>query len=452
MTHQSIDRLQMKVITEVNVGSPIHQLRAAPVSLGPGKDEAIVAIHSAEGNVDPWHEGFRFPKDTYKLMLFARSGEILWQRDLGRGIVPGTWFCPVYPFDLNGDGVDEIWLLSNSDEEHPLRISNYKLESIDALTGETIGQWSWPRYRRGYISMSDSFRNFIMGGFVHGQPVLITAQGTYGSMNLQAWNPDMTERWEISIGMESPGARGSHMCTVLDLNNDGVDEMFWGERCFELDQGTELFCAERDIWSGHSDIVQPTWDMENNRWYIYTTRETLQDQNPRVVLFDDRGERVWANVDIGHMHSGWVARLGDDFRQLALAVRVGNQSKHLGEEFIFDALTGKQVTLPFTVINTLPIDLNGDGYHELVHPDGKVLDRHGNEIGKIGSRQAFSAKLWGLPGEQAVNSSADGMIRIWADSAASDSNVALQRFEHPYYLANRRAYAVGYNNKVLCGV
>ena len=59
-----------------------------------------------------------------------------------------------------------------------------------------------------------------------------------------------------------PGARSSHGYTVMDLNDDGVDEVLWGERCIELDKGTELFCADRDVYHGHSDVVQPFHQVE----------------------------------------------------------------------------------------------------------------------------------------------------------------------------------------------
>lgn len=41
-------------------------------------------------------------------------------------------------------------------------------------------------------------------GYDHGQPVLVTAQGTYADMYFQAWNPDMTSKWTLSIGENAP--------------------------------------------------------------------------------------------------------------------------------------------------------------------------------------------------------------------------------------------------------
>lgn len=161
-------------VVEVKLAGHIGQLRAVPVNLGPCRPRATLAVHCADAEVDPYVEMFFFPKDTLKLTLFTEKGEILWQRDLGRGVVPGIWFTPVFPFDLDGDGVDEIWFVNNIDAEHPLSINNLRLERIDVLKSKTIGQWPWPRPEANQ-SLSHTFRNFILGGYVKNEPVLVTA-------------------------------------------------------------------------------------------------------------------------------------------------------------------------------------------------------------------------------------------------------------------------------------
>jgi hypothetical protein len=111
-------------------------------------------------------------------------------------------------------------------------------------------------------------RNSIFGGYANGEPVLVTAQGTYGDMFLQGWRPDMNLRWEHRIGKDDPGARGSHMCAIADMDQDGVQEVLWGERCIELSAGRECFCADRDTYRGHSDVAQPILDCENEQWFV----------------------------------------------------------------------------------------------------------------------------------------------------------------------------------------
>ncbi|NLE44169.1 MAG: hypothetical protein GX620_05575 [Chloroflexi bacterium] len=94
----------------------------------------------------------------------------------------------------------------------------------------------------------------ILGGYAHDDPVLVTAQGTYGNMFLQGWDPGLRSRWQVHIPKESPGARSSHTSPITDLDQDGIEEIMWGEQCIELDGGTELFCADSEVYRGHSNI------------------------------------------------------------------------------------------------------------------------------------------------------------------------------------------------------
>ena len=455
--------LELDVLLEFSVGSPLGQLRAMPVRLGHGAPRAFLLAYCADFEDDPYVEMFFFPTDTLKLMLVTEQGEVLWRRELGRGVVPGIWFCPVFAFDLDGDDVDEIWFVNNLDQNHPLGLSSYRLERLDAQTGETTGQWPWPNPAGHTQSLSHTFRNFILGGHVRGEPVLVTGQGTYGDMFLQGWRPEMSPRWECHIAKSEPGARGSHMCAIADLDGDGVEEVLWGERCLELDTGKELFCADRDVYKGHSDIVQPVLDRSGNRWLLYTCRENDPQATPRVVGFDAGGRRLWGHVDEGHIDMGWVARLGNNFEPVAMAIRIGHKTcgpdgrfHFERDEFVFNPLNGEPYTLPFSVYGTLPVDLNGDGYHELVRgipgQNGEVLDRHGQTLGHIGGTVAMLSHFMTQPGEQILAHYPDGTVRVWGDRRAEDNEAALARYAHPFYTANQRLTGVGYNLPNLGGL
>ena len=66
--------MRIETLLELSVGSPIGQLRAAPVRLGQGAPRAILAVYAADFDVDPWVEMFYFPSDTLKLALFTEAG------------------------------------------------------------------------------------------------------------------------------------------------------------------------------------------------------------------------------------------------------------------------------------------------------------------------------------------------------------------------------------------
>lgn len=458
--------MNLRPLVAFSTRQPLGQCRAVPVNLGPGAPAAFLAAFAADFDVDPYPEMFFYPTDTLKLALFTVDGRELWRRDLGRAVVPGIWFTPILALDLDDDGRDEIYFVGNNDGQHPLSHQARVLEQLSATTGRTTGQWPWPRHlERTYLSYAN--RNFLFAGSVRGQPVLVTAQGTYAAMHLQAWNAGMSRRWEKSIAADAPGARGSHMTPVVDWDGDGNDEFFWGERLLRCDDGSEVFCADRDTWDGHSDIVQPVHDAVTGRWSLFTCRETpVSNYNapdrvraplaPRVCGYDDAGRRVWGDLDAGHMDMGWIARVGPDRAPLANAVRVGAKTcgpdgRHHQEitDFFYDARTGQRRTTGWSGYRALPVDLDGDGRHEFVRGaasgDGALWDATGRPLGTVGGPVAMLSKFTAHAGEQLLSYHPDGTLRLWANPDGEDNAAACARYAHPFYQANRRQTANGYN-------
>jgi len=456
----------IQVIREFNVGSKIGQLRAVPVHLT-GDRKAILLAYSADKDIDPFIEMFYIPTDRLKFMMVDLEGRQIWKKELDDMTLNGIWFTPVFPFDMDGDGTDEIYYVRNTDKVHPLSYSHLRMEVMDAETGTTLQQYPWPR-TVGNETLSHTFRNFIMGGYVKGRPVLITAQGTYGKMGIQAWNPGMEKRWELTIGAGDPGARGSHMCPLVDIDRDGIDELMWGERCINLDSGRYLFIADLNMYNGHSDVVQPVWNYDLNKWFIYTCRESGEDGSirPRVVLFDDKGERTWSDLEKGHMDLGWTAQVADDRGSIAYTISRGGKTagpdgfyRMNVVEYAYETFTGDSIHLPFPPYLTIPADLDGDGYHEYVRAAGeqadrKIYDIRGRMIGNIGETGylAMACRFMDLPGEQLLCYYPDGTVKIWADLSARETSRAASRYEHPFYKMNTRLSATGYNLVVLGGI
>lgn len=452
--------INLKPVVEINLGTSLGQFRAVPVNIN--GDKAICALYSEDAEIDPYIGMFFFPEHTLKLILFDESGKILWKRDLGKGVVPGIWFSPVYAFDLDQDGQDEIYIINNTDSAHPLDYSKYVLERIDALTGKAQGHWKWKEPVTPQ-SMSYLYRHFIFGGYVDGKPHLITAQGTYGPMAIQAWDKDMRMIWEHQVAIDAKGSRGSHVTPVVDLNHDGIDEILWGERCIEMKTGKELFCGDQENWQGHSDIIQPVFDWQNNKWYFHTCREASPRKPPRIVFYDAQGQIVWQDLEKGHIDTGWAARLGENGEPIVLGVKVGEKIRTAeGErrtdvvEYTYHAFTGKLVSLGFEVYTTIPVDVNGDGIHELVkgyfEGDGTVIDNRGKVLGNVGGLVAMASKFTSMEGEQILSYSKEGKVIIWADTNASDSPQAKKRYEHPFYLINQKQTGNGYNLFTLGGI
>lgn len=448
--------INLQVHATIDLGQPVEQFRAVPVRMGAGQTEAVCALYGSDAEIDPFRKMFFFPKSTLRMVLFDINGRVLWNRDLGPGIIPGVWFAPIFAFDMDGDGIDEIYHVNTTSPGHPLDHDAYQLERIDPRTGKATGAWPFPQPRHEQ-QMSHLYRHFIFAGHVRGQPVLVAANGTYGPMRLRAYNPDMSTRWEVLL--DSPadgGAAGTHMCAVVDLDGDRADEVMWGERALRLDDGTPLFAADAGAWMSHSDIVQPVLDRATGAWWLWTCREGAPQVSPRLVMFDGAGRRAWSDVARGHMDTGWAAHLAADRPPTVFSIRMRGKSRdargerRVGvEEFAYEAFSGRRQEFPFQLYTTIPVDLDGDGCHELVRGyfegDGAVLDAGGRVLGNVGGHVALASKFTGHPGEQLLVYNREGRVTIHRDAAAVDSPAALRRYAHPFYLPNQKLPGVGYN-------
>jgi len=448
----------IRTLKEYRLGEKLAQVRSVPVAMGKGKERAVLFIHSTTENLDPWTESMHFPTDTLKLTLFTESGKHLWTRDLGKGVIPGIWFEPVISFDLDGDGVDEIWHVGNDYPQLPFTVEHRHLERIDPRTNEVTGKWPWPINSVSYENMSHSYRLTLACGYAKGEPVLITAQGTYADMYLQGYSADMSQRWNVFVPKSAPGARASHVFPTLDFNDDGVDELFWGERVLSVHDGRELFCCDRESFHAHSDIIIPFVDPQTGRKYVYTCREGGEGPGiKRVVTFDQNGQAVWRQVDAGHIHGGWIANIGENRRRIAMArsLAVGasgfDQHRSPTTDYYFDALTGESVKLEFPQPGhrLVPIDFDGDGYHEFFGVsggEGKVFDRRGRELANLGGgRPVRTGKILQLPAHQIMLAYGEqGTVRIWGDDAAA-ANGPTDQFAH-YHSSMQHVMGSGYNH------
>lgn len=428
----------IKALKEFDIGEQFRQMRSVPVALG-DKGEAVLFIHANTPNLDPWSEAMNFPEDTLKLTLMTMDGRILWKKDLGAGIIPGIWFEPVISFDLDQDGVDEIWFVGNEAPIRPFTILERTLNRIDPITGEITGTWHFPAENLLDETLSHTYRFTLVAGYAHGEPVLVTAQGTYNDMFLQGYSKDMKSRWSIKIAKKDAGARASHVFPVIDINHDGVDEIFWGERVLSIDTGEEVFCCDKEHFHEHSDIVVPFVDPESNKTYIYTCREGQYEESgeypraDRVACYTDHGKTVWTWPEGGHMHKGWVARIGENHRFVAMAMSLalnasgGDQHRSTPIVYYFDAVTGKRIDrpIPFRGEKAMPIDFNGDGYHDFFCNEdvdtGKCYDRFGNLLADLGSGMVIrSGKVLDRPGQQLMlGYGRDGIVRIYGDDQAA---------------------------------
>ncbi|MBE7044824.1 MAG: hypothetical protein E7397_04790 [Ruminococcaceae bacterium] len=462
--------MNIQCVKTFDLGIPAKQVRSIPVSVGEGK-EAILFVYSLDPGVDPGEEYYHHPIDTFKMALFDCDGNKMWMRDLGEGVIPGVWFCPVVAIDLDQDGVDEIYFVNNTNPNRPFSFVYRYLEAINPLTGESIGRWKWAD-NTFEDRLSLCYRFYLVAGYAKGEPVLITSQGTYGDMYLQGWGTGMVKKWETVIKKDDPGPRASHLTPVLDFNDDGIDELFWGERLLSFEDGSEICCYDKFEYSAHSDIIIPFMDYKTGERYLYTCREGEDERGiPRVVTFREDGTKAWTDLTQGHMHHGWLAAMEKEgeIRRIAMA---GLQKKVFAEHGIvdddteyhlYDAITGEPVDIAFACnpIDLCPIDLNGDGFSEFycIKGDeiGMVFDVHGNPVTKIEGQMVKNGQLLKkYPCEQIMVIDEKGIVRIYADTDAKGSEIFRMRHAYKnYHDRNQKLMASGYNcyrSNISCGI
>lgn len=449
----------IREVLNLSLGSGAGQFKVMPAKLGNG-ERGFVAFYSSCYDVDMNYRMFVLPTDSLHGICFTQKGEILWKKELG--ILPSAALYCFTLIDLDGDGQDEIYIVNNSDPEHPLCIDAFVLEQMSVLDGSVSQTWKWPD-DAGMDRSMWYFRNHVFGGYDQGEPTLVTAQGTYADMHFQAYGPGMRQKWKLDIGKDEQGARGSHSFPIVDINNDGVDEVLWGERCLSLHDGHELFCIEKPSWNGHSDMCQPVWNPVSKKWMVYINRESDEQVAPRIGMYDEKGKPIWKDVSWGHIHKGWVGKIGRHGELVANGMRITGQKKDaVGRyytgitEFTYDALSGRPLTVPYSLFDTAPVDIDGDGMHEILRKvaagDTVLMDREGNELFHMGGKVAMNSKIIEAPGEQVMTYYPDGTVKIFRDADAEDCPAAIQRYALPYYRRNQYSRNIENNLCMLGGV
>ena len=135
------------------------------------------------------------------------------------------------------------------------------------------------------------------------------------------------------------------------------------------------------------------------------------------------------------------------------------------EDFLFDAFTGEELhdKFPFKASEFMPVDFNGDGYHEFYADESKgknyghVFDAKGNDLAYLGKGNTVrEGKVIDRPGEQIMLYYKDeGKVRIWGDLDAKESDFAKKRYAKSYQYAMQHFMGTGYNHyhsHISCGM
>ena len=286
-------------------------------------------IKQPRGSLDPGRQ--RTSPDTYKIEAYSgKTGQFMWQYDLGWNMNMGIWFTPSIVYDLDNDGKAEVALktapFAATSDEALISEGGFVLqgpEYCSVLDGETGAETA----RVNWIARGDQMdwgddrgnrvnRNQIGVAYLDGKrPSLLVLRGTYTKMLIDAYNyvdKKLVQVWSWSGENEDPPVRGqgAHSLHVYDLDNDGKDEIIFGSAVLD-DDGTIMWRMNM----GHPDWMYLA-DVDPDRPGLELAYgfEDKQTRNGICLADPKTGEIIWGcDFPTIHIHDwGLVADIIPD--------------------------------------------------------------------------------------------------------------------------------------------
>ncbi|MEW6570098.1 MAG: hypothetical protein AB1390_02815 [Nitrospirota bacterium] len=428
-----------------DLGQDYKMARGATGDLnGDGELEVVIA-YSNNRNVDPAENFWKKSEDTIKVAAFLHTGERLWTIDLGWGIEAGGVYSPIVVWDIDADGKAEVLLKTNK-SGNPLGYDSDYLSILDGETGKIKDEAKWPSAEGLGNDYNSNSRNYLAIAHLDGKNTyIIAARGLYKIQRIWAYDNKLNRVWERIIGRHidsSPPvnnrwlkriwkyvfkdrARGSHSLPLADVNDDGKEEIFWGEHCIG-ENGRDLWVVnDRMPYHGQPDIVFVADILPHNKGKeVYYCREGWSgkiEDNIGMLLVNDMGKTIWGQWGYGHVDGGWCANIlpNQDGMQCfgydVLLKKWNNKGAEYARlsTFLWSS-DGKLITNPSNSwILSFPVDWDGDGVKEICLETGDIQKFDGRIVAKLGSGVLWGADLFGDHREEIVIAPQDRKVYIF---------------------------------------
>lgn len=289
-----------------------------------------IVIHMTGKGRDNSQAGLTDPPvfHCYKL-----DGTLLWQINLGKNIREGAHYTQFMVYDFDSDGKAEVAMktadgtidgkgnvIGDSTKDyrnqrgHILSGPEY-LTMFDGLTGEALSTVNYiPARHPSSLTPSDFELKTIWGdgngnrsdrylacvAYLDGaHPSLVMCRGYYTRSVLAAFdykNKKLVTRWVFDSndeGNKQYAGQGNHNLTVTDADNDGKDEIIYGQMTVD-DNGKGLYTTG----IGHADAMHVS-DLDPSRpgLEVFSIQEKFGDAGAN---FRDAatGEVIWKKASV----------------------------------------------------------------------------------------------------------------------------------------------------------
>ena len=454
----ALSSIEGKAALIFNLGQPYQQARVATGDLnGDGELEVVIA-YTDYRNVDPYEKARSRSEDTIKVAAFLPTGERLWTLDLGWGIEAGLNYQPMLVWDLDGDGRSEVILKTNKSAD-PRDYDGEKITVLDGMSGKTRKESKWPSLKGLGSDYNNDSRNYLAIAHLDGKdPYVIAVRGLYKVQRMWAFDKNLNRVWERNLGLDHYYAsgiwgrlvkfwniddkmkylrarfkkntvldqyRGSHSLPIADINEDGKEEILWGERCIG-ENGKDLWTVKENMpYQGHPDIVFPAKILPSLKGkQVFYAREGWGEkkENIGVYLVDDQGKTLWAHWGYHHVDRGWVGKIvsGQEGMQ-CLAIDITEKKwKQEGAElieptgFLWDSGGNLLGNPPADWYFSFPVDWDGDGVREICVIENGAIQKYGKPVmEKLSANCLWGADLFGDHREEIVAAPGGGKIYIF---------------------------------------
>jgi rhamnogalacturonan endolyase len=277
-------------------------------------------------NVDPYYmPGYwvRSP-EPYKLEAYSSTGKFMWQYEMGWSIETGTWYSPYIVYDIDGDGLAEIY--AKAGEGDPRETDGHVLEGpeylvkIDPQTGKILQKTDW-QSKDGFLGNYNYWsRNFLTVAYLNGKtPSLVMQRGTYTIIKTTALDKNLKKEWywESTGEYEKYKGQGQHGILQGDVDFDGKDELIIGTFALDHDGKPMWYLGLKHNDAGYMADIDPSRPgME-----IFYGIESRSPKNGVCLVAAATGEIIWGfDGPTTHVHSqGMVGDIDPDFPEIGRA-------------------------------------------------------------------------------------------------------------------------------------